>query len=175
MNGFSSTRTRASVRGRTLLHRGPFFLLLLSLVIAGCSTTYQHPDPSRMAYKGNLQSRLQQHYRRWVGTPYRLGGLSKKGIDCSGFALVTYRDVFGVDLPRSTDELEDVGESVAKADTRVGDLLIFKTGLWQQHVGIYVGAGNFIHASTSRGVMTSSLHSEYWADAYRDTRRVLAY
>jgi cell wall-associated NlpC family hydrolase len=149
--------------------------LLGVMLLSACSTApLRQPNPAAMAYGGGVESRLGQHYRRWHGTPYRMGGLSARGIDCSGFVVVTYRDVFGVGLPRSTDELEDVGASVDLEQARAGDLLIFKTGLWRKHAGVYLGGGRFMHASASRGVITSSLASEYWRKAYRDTRRVVA-
>lgn len=104
-----------------------------------------------------------------------MGGLSQTGIDCSGFVVITFRDVFEVDLPRTSDQLATLGRPVKRAQLNPGDLLIFKTGFKQKHVGIYVGGNQFIHASTSSGVMTSHLTSPYWADAYRDARRVVSF
>ena len=128
--------------------------------------------PAGPRYSGEAPNRLRQHYQSWQGTPYRLGGLSRGGIDCSGFVFVTYRDVYGLLLPRSTDALADLGEEVDLEDARVGDVLIFKTGFTQKHAGIYLGGDRFMHASTSSGVITSRLSSPYWRDAYRETRRV---
>lgn len=151
-------------------------LILAVLWLGACASTpavQYRAQPQQIAYVGNPKARLSQHYNTWAGTPHQMGGLSRRGIDCSGFVYVTYRDVFGIQLPRSTDRLSDIGEEVSLDDVRSGDLLIFKTGFKQRHVGIYLGQGRFIHASSSRGVMSSSIDSEYWSDAYRGSRRVL--
>ncbi|MBA53969.1 MAG: hypothetical protein CMK89_05890 [Pseudomonadales bacterium] len=151
-------------------------LILIGCValVAACSST---PTDTGYTYKPaqvrvEERARLHQHYRAWAGTPHQMGGLSRRGIDCSGFVYVTYRDVYGMRLPRSTDQLWDIGEEVALRDVQTGDLLMFKTGFKQRHVGIYVGDGEFIHASSSSGVMSSNVHSPYWSDAYRGARRV---
>jgi len=153
-------------------------------VLAGCTRSAYNSNPyttsnstghvpqGASVYQGSDNARLRQHYHAWQGTPHKLGGMSKRGIDCSGFVYVTFRDVYGVQLPRTADKQASLGEKVPLRQAQVGDLLVFKTGFKQDHVGIYVGDGKFIHASSSRGVMTSSVHSEYWADAYRQTRRV---
>lgn len=151
-----------------------FMYLYLILVLTACAS-----DPPvatvapHTAYHGNSPQRLQQHFSAWRGTPYRMGGLNRQGIDCSGFVYVTYRDVYGISLPRTTERLSATGEAITLKQAAPGDLLIFKTGFKQKHVGIYLGGGRFIHASTSEGVITSSLHTQYWSDAYRQARRVL--
>lgn len=155
-------------------------LILIGCValVAACSST---PTETGYAYKSqpvqaqkqaDERTRLHHHYRAWAGTPHQMGGLSRRGIDCSGFVYVTYRDVYGMRLPRSTDQLWDIGESVDLSEVQTGDLLMFKTGFKQRHVGIYVGDGEFIHASSSSGVMSSNVHSPYWTDAYRGARRI---
>ncbi len=151
-------------------------LMLAVLWLGACSSAppaHYGVQPQRILYQGAPQTRLARHYEVWAGTPHQMGGLSRRGIDCSGFVYVTYRDVFGMHLPRSTDQLSDIGEAVSLDQLRGGDLLIFKTGFKQRHVGIYVGQGQFIHASSSRGVMSSRIDSEYWSDAYQESRRVL--
>lgn len=155
---------------RTLL-----ILFGAAVLVAACSSTppatgYSQPRPAQAQNEERM--RLRHYYRSWAGTPHQMGGLSRQGIDCSGFVYVTYRDVYGKVLPRSTDQLWDIGEEVALHELRTGDLLMFKTGFKQRHVGIYVGDGEFIHASSSSGVMASNVHSEYWSDAYRGARRI---
>lgn len=157
-------------------------LILIGCValVAACSST---PTETGYAYKSqpvqaqkqgqaDERTRLRHHYRAWAGTPHQMGGLSRRGIDCSGFVYVTYRDVYGMRLPRSTDQLWDIGQSVDLSEVQTGDLLMFKTGFKQRHVGIYVGDGEFIHASSSNGVMSSNVYSPYWTGAYRGARRV---
>ncbi len=156
------------------------FVLMITGIccLAACSSTppaaksYASKSAS-IRYQGDSQQRISSHFKNWQGTPHKMGGLSKDGIDCSGFVFVTYRDVFGMRLPRSTDMLDDIGSEISLEQAKLGDLLIFKTGFKQKHVGIYMGNGQFIHASSSQGVVRSNVRSDYWADAYRQTRRVL--
>ncbi|MCP4324216.1 MAG: hypothetical protein GY951_17130 [Psychromonas sp.] len=116
---------------------------------------------------------LRKEYATWQGTPYRLGGNSKKGIDCSAFVKTIYRDSFNVTLPRTTKTQVKKGYHVYKNQLQIGDLVFFKTGWFTRHVGIYIGESKFIHASTSKGVMTSSLKNVYWKKKYWQARRIL--
>ena len=118
-------------------------------------------------------SALDYQYNGWRGVPYREGGLSKNGIDCSGYVHLTYKQRFGIEIPRSTNALASYGKSVSRRALRAGDLVFFKTGWKVRHVGIYMSDGRFMHASTSRGVMISSMEEEYWDDAYWQARRVM--
>ncbi len=115
---------------------------------------------------------LQAQAERWRGVPYRLGGSSEAGVDCSAFVQITFQSRLGVDLPRTTEELARQGERVDRDELRAGDLVFFKTGFRQRHVGIYMGGKRFLHASTSRGVMTSSLNNVYWDERYWKARRI---
>lgn len=109
-------------------------------------------------------------YRNWAGTRYRLGGTTKAGIDCSAFVKTTMHGAFNLHLPRSTAEQKNVGREISKSALRPGDLVFFRQN---HHVGVYIGGGKFVHASSSRGVMTSSLSESYWARHYTQSRRVL--
>lgn len=109
-------------------------------------------------------------YRQWAGTRYRLGGTTKAGIDCSAFVKTTMHSAFQIDLPRSTAEQKYSGKAIAKSELRPGDLVFFRHN---HHVGVYIGDGKFVHASSSRGVITSSLSERYWAKTYTQSRRVL--
>ncbi|MEM6160824.1 bifunctional murein DD-endopeptidase/murein LD-carboxypeptidase [Erwinia sp. P6884] len=121
----------------------------------------------------DIKSRLMDQYADWKGVRYRFGGTSKRGIDCSAFVQTTFREQFGLDLPRSTYGQEDVGKSINRSRLRAGDIILFRTGSRGRHVGIYLGNDNFVHASTSSGVMISSLNDSYWKPRYREARRVL--
>ncbi|MGH1933943.1 NlpC/P60 family protein, partial [Acinetobacter baumannii] len=90
-------------------------------------------------------------YADWKGVRYRLGGSTKKGIDCSGFVQRTFREQFGLELPRSTYEQQEMGKSVSRSNLRTGDLVQFRAGSTGRHVGIYIGNNQFVHASTSSG------------------------
>ena len=160
-----------------MMNQTHFSLVLVALSIlslVGCASNQATQIPrhskniiaSQPIYKGNIKTRLNSHLKSWRGTPYKYGGLNKRGIDCSGFVYVTYRDVFGRRIPRSTKLLAGIGRDIPKRKLRIGDLVFFKTGFRQKHVGIYIGKGKFIHASTSKGVITSQLSSSYWASHY---------
>ncbi|WGE49705.1 C40 family peptidase [Actinobacillus equuli] len=109
-------------------------------------------------------------YRKWAGTHYRLGGEGHNGIDCSAFVQKTMLGAFNIDLPRSTAEQRYSGRSISKSELRPGDLVFFRRN---NHVGVYIGGGKFVHASTSQGVTTSSLSERYWARNYTQSRRVM--
>ncbi|WP_147198883.1 bifunctional murein DD-endopeptidase/murein LD-carboxypeptidase [Pantoea sp. MBD-2R] len=128
----------------------------------------------QMVQNVDIKSRLMDQYSDWKGVRYRMGGTSKRGIDCSAFVQTTFREQFGLDLPRSTYEQEDTGKSIQRGKLRPGDLVLFRSGSTGRHVGIYLGNDNFVHASTSSGVMISNLNEAYWKNRYRDARRVLS-
>lgn len=127
-----------------------------------------------LADPSTVQAYLAQRQTEWKGTRYRLGGNSKRGIDCSGFTQLTFKELFGISLPRMTTEQAKVGVKVAKSDLQAGDLVFFNTGRGPngKHVGIYVKDGQFLHASTKGGVIYSSLNSPYWSKAYWQARRL---
>jgi probable lipoprotein NlpC len=109
----------------------------------------------------------------WIGTPYMPGGNTKKGADCSGFVSSVYMEKEGMYIPRSTTEEFKIGKSVDQKNLVVGDLVFFGDRGKVNHVGLYVGKGNFIHASSSRGVMVSPLDDTYWKPLYMGARRYL--
>ncbi|MCK1970374.1 bifunctional murein DD-endopeptidase/murein LD-carboxypeptidase [Franconibacter sp. IITDAS19] len=122
----------------------------------------------------DVKSRLMDQYASWKGVRYRLGGSTKSGIDCSGFVQRTFREQFGLELPRSTYEQQEMGKSVDRTKLRTGDLVLFRAGSTGRHVGIYIGNNQFVHASTSSGVMISSMDEPYWKKRYNEARRVLS-
>jgi cell wall-associated NlpC family hydrolase len=104
---------------------------------------------------------------RLIGTPYRFGGDSERGIDCSAFTRRVYRSQ-NVELPRNSKEQARVGASVAYASVRTGDLIFFDTSIngGISHVGVYLGRGTFAHASSSKGVTRSSLKEKYYVKRF---------
>jgi len=107
------------------------------------------------------------------GVPYLLGGNGYDGIDCSAFLQIVFADYFDIKLPRVTADQIKVGKSVKKNNIKIGDLVFFRTGKKTMHAGIMINDQQFMHASTSSGVMISALQERYWSDAYLTTRRVL--
>lgn len=160
-----------------------YLLVLVSFVlfVQGCATKVHVayvPQQRRapaveapMVTNANILL-LKRHYEKWRGTPYADGGMSASGIDCSGFTLLAYRDLFGVSLPRTAIEQAESGREVSRAALRTGDLVFFNTGLAKKHVGIYLADDQFVHASLSRGVTLSSLDDSYWQEKYWQARRL---
>jgi len=114
-------------------------------------------------------------FASWLGTPYRYGGSSRQGTDCSGFVMSAYKEKTGVTLPRSSRAGFKSGEPVERDELKVGDILFF-TNRWGMidHAAIYVGSNRFIHASTSKGVIVTPLSDPYWERRYKGARRYAA-
>lgn len=119
-----------------------------------------------------VKGRLYLQHDQWKGARYKMGGLSKNGIDCSGFVYLTYLELFGIELPRSTRLQSQIGKEMQIDKLRSGDLVFFKTGWMVMHVGIYLENNSFLHASTAKGVMISRLDDPYWKSKYWQTKRV---
>lgn len=101
----------------------------------------------------------------WLGSPYRAGGDSKRGTDCSGLASQLYRKVYHHRLLRSTEGQLKESHKISRRNLREGDLVFFtsrKSRKKVAHVGVYLKNGKFIHASTSQGVIISSLNEKYY-------------
>src|SRR5690554_5258321 len=120
-----------------------------------------------------IREALLAQHERWAGTPYRLGGTGRGGIDCSALVQNVFNETFRLELPRTTGEQVQQGTPISRAELQVGDLIFFRPPGRYDHVGIYVGDGYFLHASTSRGVMLSELNNSYWQRYYWQARRTL--
>lgn len=131
--------------------------------------------------RGNTIDNILKQAYTYLGTPYRLGGTTRSGIDCSAFVLSVYEEATGVELPRVAASQAHEGQAVEKENLQKGDLIFFAhSGRGRiSHVGIVeevleTGEIKFIHASTSRGVMVSSLDDSYWRGKYRSAKRIIA-
>ena len=169
-----------------LLSHLALFGLLVNLLGCGLFDSRDRPEPQpeiapliapvpapQLADDSTLlRGRLYQHYKLWKGTPYRMGGMTTRGIDCSGFVLITFKALLDVRLPRTVDEQATLGRGIAPAELRSGDLVFFQTGATLRHVGIYLERGRFMHASTRGGVMISLLADGYWRQRFWQARRI---
>jgi len=109
---------------------------------------------------------------RFLGVPYSWGGTSYGGVDCSGFVWAVFAKN-GIDLPRMADGQFEAGRHVRVADLRPGDLVFFQTyAPGASHVGIYLGGGRFVHASSSDGVRIDQLAEDYYAERFIGARRL---
>jgi lipoprotein Spr/probable lipoprotein NlpC len=116
---------------------------------------------------------IRKEYDRSRGIPHRMGGIGKCGFDCSGFSQHVFARLFGVSLPRTTAVQASIGQRIKRSHLQAGDLVFFKPRSYPRHVGIYVGNGEFVHASASKGIALSRLDSRYWRRAYWTSRRVI--
>jgi len=154
-------------------------MALLAVLTAGCAAT-KDPEsqkiPRQVSVSDNHPSTeqiLRTGIRPWLGTPHHMGGMSRRGTDCSGLAVSLYRDLFGIQLPRTTQAQMHSGRWVDHSQLSPGDLVFFKPTNKYRHVGIYLGRGEFVHASTRKGVMISRLEDDFWRNCYLTARRLM--
>ena len=122
----------------------------------------------------STSNEIESTAKAYLGTPYVWGGTSPSGFDCSGYIQYVFKQ-HGINLPRTASSQFNVGTSVSKANLQKGDLVFFETyKKGPSHVGIYLGGGHFINASSSKGVSIDSLNSSYWAERYIGAKRVLS-
>ncbi|WP_314011107.1 NlpC/P60 family protein [Pseudostreptobacillus hongkongensis] len=119
-----------------------------------------------------LKNKLFAAFNNWAGTKYRLGGTGRSGIDCSALTREVFREVFGYELPRVSVDQVKKGRKVERSDLKPGDLLYFTPENRINHVAVYIGNSLFINASSSQGVVLSSLNNTYWNKYYKYGVRV---
>lgn len=149
----------------TMLTKGSLsVVLVLMLLMSACSSRKYTAKPNNsaalaadaMSHLKNKQ--LYKFITDWTGVQYRLGGLDKKGIDCSGFALLLQKDIYGNSLPRRSRDQADVVKEKGMGSLNEGDLIFFSFGGGAvDHVGVYLNNNFFVHASTTRGVVVDDL------------------
>ena len=149
--------------------------LFITLILISCGTSRSSQDYTALARAGIRLSvdidakdnhKLYLTASEWIGVPYRSGGNSKKGIDCSSLTSQLYRLVYGKNISRGAEvQRRNHCKIIEKDELKEGDLVFFHNGQrkdYASHVGIYLKNKKFIHASSSFGVMVSSLNEYYW-------------
>ena len=121
------------------------------------------------------EKKLLVSYSKWKDTKYAWGGDSKKGIDCSALTRRIYREVYGHELPRVSTQQAQTGKKVSSKNLKAGDIVFFKPEGRTNHTAVYVGNSLFINASSSKGVVMSSLKSPYWGKYFKYGVRVDKY
>lgn len=148
------------------------------LLLAACGGSARRPDAPLVAGTPRADAANAVLFRAMslVGTPYRYGGNTPEGgFDCSGLVGYVFRDAAGVQLPRSSAAMSEIGERKLAGDTlQSGDLVFFRAGRKVSHVGIYVGQRRFVHAPNSGGtVRLDSLDGAWWREHFVFGKRVL--
>jgi probable lipoprotein NlpC len=149
-----------------------FIAALLLLFLSSCGSRKYVVKPENKASKAAdamaaLKSKdLYRFITDWTGVKYRLGGLDKKGIDCSGFALLLERDIYGHSLPRRSKDQAETIKKKNQNNLEEGDLIFFSfSGTEVDHVGVYLNNNFFVHASTTRGVVVDDLNLPVYQNA----------
>lgn len=150
-------------------------LIALAILTSSCGTSaphYNYRELARASIRLGIDIDLEDNHRlyvesaEWLGTPYRLNGNSKRGVDCSGLTSHLYKKVYHKQLQRNSDDQRTRDcRKVSKNNLREGDLVFFHNGRQKRtasHVGIYLKDNRFIHASTRRGVIVSHLNEPYY-------------
>jgi len=133
----------------------------------------QHPADQFMTTRQYLQ--LGSILQRQLGKPYTGRSKWEAGLDCSQYTSDAFRQFNGMQLPRTAAEQYAQGKEVARSRLKFGDLVFFRTERDHiSHVGVYIGFNEFIHVSTSSGVIISSLSEKYWARCFVGARRILS-
>jgi len=138
----------------------------------------ESPSDSSPSSLGFSEQRFENEVKKYLGIPYRKGGASKQGMDCSGFARTVYDRLLGIDLPHnSIDQFRfSELEKIDSGELQTGDLIFFANKKKKRinHVGVYLSDGQFIHASSSQGITVSSLDDKYWKRRFVGSKRHMA-
>lgn len=187
MNAFSNISCVVNYRNLFFI----FFKLLFIFFISSCSSKKQvlKNDTSvhiadkqfiefysarlGITLKSGCNKKLIETVTSWLNAPYKYGGNTKQGTDCSGFVQQVYAEVYGVTLARSAADIFTQCKKINRSELKEGDLVFFKINSSKVgHVGIYLTDEYFIHASTKKGVIVSSLNEEYYAKYFYSAGRI---
>jgi len=155
------------------------FISEKALAISNAKNSLKNSEIAKAIKYNKTIDNILTEAETYLGTPYRYGGMTRKGIDCSAFVLSVFGAAAGLTLPRVAASQAQQGERIEKENLQKGDLIFFSHGKRISHVGIVEdvteeGEIKFIHAATSKGVMISSLNDSYWGPRYRFAKRVIS-
>ncbi|WBX76202.1 C40 family peptidase [Tenacibaculum ovolyticum] len=165
------------------------FIFIISFVMISCGssknvTGYKKPkkqieQPSNSTNKPTIADKIVWTAVTYKGVPYKFGGMTKRGMDCSGLIYTSFKQR-NVSIPRSSREMYAKSYEISLNKVKRGDLLFFKTSRKRggvNHVGLVTSVKNkdirFIHSTSSKGVMVTSLHTYYWKKAFVRAKRIL--
>ena len=149
-----------------------FFIMVILLITACTGPNTLSTFPPR--FQTRKQAQLWHHAQTFLGVPYRYGGSSRTGMDCSGLVVRIYKDIFDITLPKSTARLYQQEQWITLGFLEIGDLVFFHAGQGRtpEHMGIYLGNDSFIHASSKSGVIISKLSNPYYKKRFLGARRI---
>ncbi len=158
------------INQKRFLHIG----ITLLLFLVSCAAS------NKASVRGEKVEHVISSARTYIGTPYKYGGTSRSGMDCSGLLINSFKSV-EISLPRSSEAQSKIGTEIKMKDLEPGDLVFFATGKKKRvitHVGLVTERkGNdevkFIHASSSLGVVETNIYAEYYQKRFRGARRVI--
>lgn len=150
----------------------PAALLIAASTLAACASA-PPASPAAAGVPDATANRAAEVALSMIGRPYRYGGSTPAGFDCSGLVSYSYARA-GVRVSRETRTLRDTSSLIRASSLRRGDLVFFhQEGKKYSHVGIYLGDGRFVHAPSSGGkVRTDRLDSDYWRRHFVEARRI---
>ena len=138
-------------------------------------TTAKKTDKStsKQTKRAIKPTNLEKYAREWLGAKYVYGAAGKRKTDCSGYVMQVYKGFYGISLDHNAQRIFDDGRgySIRRKKLQEGDLVFFGNFWKISHVGIYLKGERFIHASTSNGVVITSMDDNYWASKYKGARR----
>lgn len=155
--------------------RAPKIVIIPSFQIeAGLPIQFKYAIRMDVEVERLANDALYSFIENWWGTPYRFGGSTQRGVDCSSFTQTLLSAIYDVNVPRTAHEQKLYCNPVQPEELKEGDLVFFITkGRNISHVGLYLQDNKFVHASTSSGVVISSLNENYWSKRYAGAGRVI--
>ncbi len=157
----------------------PFFMLIM--LMTGCSPKFA-PRPyyvgqeKVIASQDELVEKIKVEIQKFYGAPYKWGGETPSGTDCSGMVKTIYQQALGITLPHNAQAIYETSKKIYRMDLMFGDLVFFSsTGRRATHMGIYVDRNYFLHASSSRGVVLSKLSETYYKNQFIGAGRIELY